>query len=160
MSMVLTEDRINPTDRAIVQELRGGRCTPSFIAERAGYSSGNIRNRLVRLAEHGHVNVYSGGLYELVDDPLQEEGAENTEDPLETENAELRAQLDTAHEKIEDLEAQQDQAEGTAKCYDAVREAHSTLERARDELESERCNQAELQRYIKTALETLREVDV
>ena len=60
---------LNPTDQEIVDMLREGRCTPSFIAEETGYSRQNITNRLHRLVEHGYVNKIHTGLYELVDDP-------------------------------------------------------------------------------------------
>ena len=69
--MPLDPDQLNPTDRAILDELGEGRCTPAYIAERHEYSKGNVRNRLTRLVEHGHVRKLGGGLYELVDDPRE-----------------------------------------------------------------------------------------
>lgn len=67
--MPLSEDQLNPTDRAVLRYLSKGRCTAAYIAEQAGYSDGNVRNRLYRLEEHGHVTNLGGGLWELVDDP-------------------------------------------------------------------------------------------
>jgi uncharacterized membrane protein len=60
---------LNPTDRAILDLLNNGRCTPSYIAQETEYSRGNIQNRLLRLVEHGYVRQIGGGLYELVEDP-------------------------------------------------------------------------------------------
>ena len=60
---------LNPTDRAILEMLREGRCTPSYIADEYGYSRQNVTNRLNRLVEHGDVRKVHTGLYELVEDP-------------------------------------------------------------------------------------------
>lgn len=64
---------LNPTDEAILDELQEGRCTPSFIAKRHGYSRGNVRNRLDRLVEHDYVQHLDRGLYELAEDPREDE---------------------------------------------------------------------------------------
>jgi len=69
MSAAMGELELNPTDRAILQMLRNGRCTPSYIADEHGYSRQNVTNRLNRLVEHGHVRKVHTGLYELVADP-------------------------------------------------------------------------------------------
>lgn len=71
--MALDSDQLNPTDQAILKHLQEGRCTPAYIALETGYSKGNIRNRLVRLAEHGYVEQLGGGLYELVEDSRGED---------------------------------------------------------------------------------------
>ena len=66
---------MNPTDQAILDELNDGRVTPTLVADRHGYSRGNVANRLTRLVEHGHVRRVGGdgtGLYELVNDPRNE----------------------------------------------------------------------------------------
>ena len=60
---------LNPTDKAILEMLQDGRCSPKYIADQQGYSRQNVTNRLGRLVEHGHVNKLAPGLYELVDDP-------------------------------------------------------------------------------------------
>lgn len=67
--MALDPEALNPTDRAILDELQRGRVTPAFVAEQHGYSTGNVRNRMTHLASHDHVRALGGGLYELVDDP-------------------------------------------------------------------------------------------
>lgn len=63
---------LNPTDRAALDMLREGRCTPAYIAEEHDYASQNVQNRLTRLEEHGIVKRVHTGLYELVEDPRQE----------------------------------------------------------------------------------------
>lgn len=60
---------LNPTDRAILEHLRDGRCTPHYLSEKTGYTRGNVTSRLARLVEHGIVEKLHKGLYELVDDP-------------------------------------------------------------------------------------------
>jgi len=67
--MTLDSSDLNPTDVAILDELRHGRATPAHIAEKHGYSSGNVRNRMTHLTSHDHVERIGGGMYELVDDP-------------------------------------------------------------------------------------------
>jgi len=62
---------LNPTDKAIIEMLEEGRCTPTYIAEENDYTRGNVRNRLDRLVEHGYVRKLSRGLYELVEDPRE-----------------------------------------------------------------------------------------
>ncbi|MDL0118510.1 winged helix-turn-helix domain-containing protein [Halobacterium salinarum] len=69
----MAEISLNPTDQAILELLNEGRCTPSYIAEETGYSRGNIQNRLLRFVEHGYVEQLGGGLYELVEDPREED---------------------------------------------------------------------------------------
>lgn len=70
--MVLDADDLNPTDRAILDELSSGRVTPAYVAENHGYTSGNVRNRITSLAKHGHVEGLGGGIYRLVDDPRED----------------------------------------------------------------------------------------
>lgn len=65
----MEEIHLNPTDEAALEMLRKGRCTPAYIAEEQDYSRSNVRNRLDRLVEHGHVRRLHKGLYELVEDP-------------------------------------------------------------------------------------------
>jgi DeoR/GlpR family transcriptional regulator of sugar metabolism len=60
---------LSPTDRAILEMLREGRCTPAYIAEEHEYSRAHVRNRLQRLTEHGHISRLHKGLYELDSDP-------------------------------------------------------------------------------------------
>jgi DNA-binding IclR family transcriptional regulator len=63
---------LNPTDEVIIEMLREGRCTPSYIAEEHEYSRQNVTNRLNRLVEHGYVKKVHTGLYELVESPVDE----------------------------------------------------------------------------------------
>jgi DNA-binding IclR family transcriptional regulator len=65
--------RLNPTDEVILEMLREGRCTPSYIADEHGYSRQNVTNRLSRFVEHGYVRKVHTGLYELRKDPADEE---------------------------------------------------------------------------------------
>lgn len=65
----MEEIDLNPTDHAILEMLRGGRCTPSYIADVHDYSRGNVKNRMDRLVEHGYVERIHRGLYELTTDP-------------------------------------------------------------------------------------------
>ena len=65
----MTEIDLSPTDRAIIEMLQEGRCTPAYIAAEQDYSRAHVRNRLQRLAEHGYVTRLHKGLYELSHDP-------------------------------------------------------------------------------------------
>jgi len=68
----MEEITLNPTDKAIIEMLEVGRCSPTYIAEKRDYSRQNVTNRLSRLVEHGYVKKLAPGLYELVDDPREE----------------------------------------------------------------------------------------
>jgi len=63
---------LSPTDRAALEMLREGRCTPAYIATEQNYSRQHVRNRLQRLTELGYVTRLHKGLYELADDPEAE----------------------------------------------------------------------------------------
>lgn len=69
----MEEIDLNPTDHAILDMLRDGRCSPTYIAEKKEYSRQNVTNRLGRLVEHGYVEKLAPGLYELVEDPREEQ---------------------------------------------------------------------------------------
>jgi len=64
----MVEIDLSPTDKAILEMLREGRCTPAYIAAERDYTRAHVRNRLQRLTEHGHVTRLHKGLYELTDD--------------------------------------------------------------------------------------------
>jgi len=64
----MAEIDLSPTDKAILEMLREGRCTPAYIAAERDYTRAHVRNRLQRLTEHGHVTRLHKGLYELTDD--------------------------------------------------------------------------------------------
>lgn len=68
----MPEVDLNPTDRAILETLEEGRCTPSYIADKHGYSRQNVTNRLNRFVELGYVERVHTGLYELLEDPRKE----------------------------------------------------------------------------------------
>jgi DNA-binding IclR family transcriptional regulator len=62
------------SDRAILDELENGRCTPAALVEWTGLSKQTIHARLNVLAAAGHVEkVHESGLYELIDDPREEQ---------------------------------------------------------------------------------------
>lgn len=64
---------LNPTDNAILDMLEEGRCSPKYIADEKGYSRQNVTNRLGRLVEHGYVRKLAPGLYELAENPRDEQ---------------------------------------------------------------------------------------
>lgn len=66
----MTDIDLSPTDRAILEMLREGRCTPAYIAAERDYSRQHVRNRLQRLTEHGYVTRLHKGLYELAADSV------------------------------------------------------------------------------------------
>lgn len=53
----------------IVDALRDGRCTPSYLADQTGESRQLVSHRLRDLQMAGYVEKIHTGLYELVDDP-------------------------------------------------------------------------------------------
>ena len=65
----MAEVDLNPTDRAILETLEEGRCTPSYIANKHDYSRQNVTNRLNRFVELGYVERVHTGLYEMAKDP-------------------------------------------------------------------------------------------
>ena len=65
----MPEINLNPTDQVILETLEEGRCTPSYIADKHGYSRPNVANRLNRLVELGYVHRVHTGLYETLNDP-------------------------------------------------------------------------------------------
>ena len=71
-SLCMPDIDLSPTDRAILEMLNEGRCTPAYIAAERDYSRAHVRNRLQRLTEHGQVRRLHKGLYELVEEPQDE----------------------------------------------------------------------------------------
>lgn len=65
----MPEVNLNPTDQVVLETLEEGRCTPSYIADKHGYSRQNVANRLNRLVELGYVTRVHTGLYEISEDP-------------------------------------------------------------------------------------------
>jgi hypothetical protein len=74
---MLDEDDLGPADKAMLELLREGRVTAPFAAEETGYSLQYTRDTLGRLVDHNHVEKVYEGLYELQDDPS--ENQQNTE---------------------------------------------------------------------------------
>jgi len=125
--MALSPDQLNPTDRAILDELRDGRVTPAYVADTHGYSSGNVRNRMTNLAQHGHARALGGGLYELVDDPR---GGE--EPAIDPQVSELRGEVQALEERVETLQAanerlRTDEGVDTAVLRDAYESVQTAL---------------------------------
>jgi predicted HTH transcriptional regulator len=71
--MALTEDDLSPAQKQSLELLREGRVTAPFVAEQADYSLQYIREELTDLVKHGHVSKIHDGLYELVDDPREDD---------------------------------------------------------------------------------------
>ncbi|QSG11814.1 Transcriptional regulator, MarR family [Halapricum desulfuricans] len=67
----MSEIDLSPTDKAILEMLREGRCTPAYIAAEKDYTRAHVRNRLQRLTELGYVTRLHQGLYELNRDPQE-----------------------------------------------------------------------------------------
>ena len=65
----MEEIDLNPTDHAILDRLKEGRASPSYIAGKEDYSRQNVTNRLTRLVELNYVEKLAPGLYELKKDP-------------------------------------------------------------------------------------------
>ena len=57
----------------IIDELRKGRCTPSYLAEQTNESRQLISQRLRDLVMSGYVEKIHTGLYELNQDPANNE---------------------------------------------------------------------------------------
>ena len=68
-SKTMEADDLDELHDAILDQLREGRVTPTYLAERTGESRQLMSSRLRDLVMGGHVEKVSTGLYELVDDP-------------------------------------------------------------------------------------------
>ena len=66
---------LTDVDKEILELLREGRATQSYIVDETGFSRQHIHNRLGILAAAGYLeNIHAKtALYELVDDPLADE---------------------------------------------------------------------------------------
>jgi len=64
-------DDLRPADKAILDELKGGRVTKGALVDWTGYSRNTVYNRLEVLEAAGYVKCVHDGtrLFELVDDP-------------------------------------------------------------------------------------------
>lgn len=74
-TQVLSSDQLTDTDDQILSMMQEGRVTAPFVAEEIGASQEYIRSRLRRLVEHDHARKVYKGLYELVNDPRENNGA-------------------------------------------------------------------------------------
>lgn len=70
--VALEPDDLNETDEAILDELVEGRVTPQYIADQLDISRPYASEKLKRFVEHGHVEKLASGLYELKEDPRNE----------------------------------------------------------------------------------------
>lgn len=70
---MLDADDLSPADRELLDMLRDGRVTAPFVADETGYSLQYVRDRLGRMVEHGNAIKVYDGLYELVNDPREDE---------------------------------------------------------------------------------------
>jgi DeoR/GlpR family transcriptional regulator of sugar metabolism len=70
---VIDPDELSPAQEAILDMLRKGRVTAPFAAEETGYSLQYCREQLTDLTKHDLVRKVYDGLYELVDDPREED---------------------------------------------------------------------------------------
>jgi DNA-binding IclR family transcriptional regulator len=69
---MMEADELIESDREILDELQKGRCTPAVLVDWTGLSKQTIHNRLNVLVAAGHVEkVHESGLYELVEDPRE-----------------------------------------------------------------------------------------
>jgi len=81
---MLSAEDLRDVDEQLLDYLRDGRITPAYARVRLKedvdeYSRGYVQQRLSRLEEHQHaVNLFDVGLYELLDDPREDAGAEDT----------------------------------------------------------------------------------
>jgi uncharacterized membrane protein len=67
-------DELNDSDRRILDALADGRCTPAALMDWSGLSKQTVHSRLNTLVAAGHVEkVHESGLYELIDDPREEQ---------------------------------------------------------------------------------------
>ena len=64
-------DELDDLHWEIIDELREGRCTPSYLSEKTGESRQLISQRLRDLVMAGFVEKIHTGLYQLVEDPRQ-----------------------------------------------------------------------------------------
>jgi len=62
------------SDKEILDVLTEGRGTPRHLVEQTDFTKQTIHNRLNVLVAAGHVEKVIDGLYELADDPREEDG--------------------------------------------------------------------------------------
>ena len=72
-TMTLTDDDLSETDRDVLAVLADGRVTPHFLGEQVGITREYASQKLNRFIEHDVVVKRAPGLYELVEDPREED---------------------------------------------------------------------------------------
>ncbi|NHN49983.1 winged helix-turn-helix domain-containing protein [Halostella sp. JP-L12] len=72
-AVTLEPDQLNKTDRRLLELLREGRVTPQYVAGELDISRPYASERLTRFMEHEAVEKIAPGLYELVDDPEEDD---------------------------------------------------------------------------------------
>lgn len=70
---MLGKDDLAPSDVEILDMLQEGRVTAPYVSNETGYSLQYVRDRLGRMVEHGNAEKIYEGLYELVEDPREED---------------------------------------------------------------------------------------
>lgn len=114
---VLDPDDLNDADVEILDELHNDRVTPKYLAVQLDTDRSYISQRLTRLLEHGHISKPAPGLYELQDDPRQDERAGEDE-------PDLRVRLQDALEARDEQRARADRlAEELADCQELLEDA-------------------------------------
>jgi len=123
------EDQLDALHRDIIDVLREGRATPSYLSERTGESRQLISQRLRDLQLAGFVEKIHKGLYELDEDPREPAGdlpaGAVVEDP--DEDLEAAPVDDTERERLIDEvpssgELAERRADEVLKMYDLLRE--------------------------------------
>jgi len=73
---MLDPDDLSPAHKALLDLLHEGRVTAPYAEDETGYSLQYVRDVLGDLKKHNHVRKVYTGLYELVDDPREDDGRE------------------------------------------------------------------------------------
>lgn len=116
--------QLNETDELIIEffEETGGRVSPSWIAEEIGASRPYVSQRLKRLQEHGHVESPYRGLWEMIDNPLNNDRQPNT---AATENPVTDEHIDQLRNEIPGGDSQTHRIKMILEMYNRLRELGS-----------------------------------
>jgi len=71
---MLDPDDLSPAHEALLNLLHEGRVTAPYAEDETGYSLQYVRDVLGDLTKHNHVKKVYTGLYELSDDPREDDG--------------------------------------------------------------------------------------
>jgi DNA-binding Lrp family transcriptional regulator len=69
----MSDIRLNDTDITLIECLSQGRNVPANLAEEIGVSRQYVQQRLKRMEEHEVVRNIGRGVYELVEDPRDDD---------------------------------------------------------------------------------------